>query len=72
MNATTVAIPTTVWQAGSHAARLALLALAIVVLLAVSFVFGRSTVSTVRHAPAIAPTASAHTSIDACRVGRPC
>jgi hypothetical protein len=72
MNATAAAIPVTAGQSWSHAARLVLITLAIVVLLAVSFVLGRATGSTAQHVPAIAPTVGVHTSIDDCRVGRAC
>ena len=80
MSATIVANPSTAGTSRTHAPRaavLAMLALAVVVLLALSFAVGRSSVSTTK-APAVAPTAgtSAGTSTGpaTCRVtmGRPC
>jgi hypothetical protein len=55
-----------------QATRLALIALAIVILLAVSFVVGRATVSTAQRVPAIAPATGVQTNTAPCRLGRPC
>ena len=81
MSTTTLAAPATAGTSWTHAARVGLIALAIVVLLAVSFVLGRATVSSTQSVPAIAPAASVpaiapaaggHTSTPPCYAGQPC
>jgi hypothetical protein len=86
MNTTAVAVPVRAGQSLAHAARFAFVTLAIVALLAVSFLIGRATVGS-DHAPAIAPTAptapmsgattsrdlpNTPTNVDACHFGPPC
>jgi len=71
MSVTTVGAPSTTSQPWTRGMRAAFLAVAIVVLLAVSFVVGRATVNS-GHAPAIVPTSVSHSSIDSCRMGRAC
>jgi hypothetical protein len=77
MSATTVPDhpgATTSWR---HGLRLALLALAVVVLLAVSFVLGRVTDGSSSVVPAVRPAVAAHATSShpnwvPCNVGRPC
>jgi hypothetical protein len=74
MNTTTVAVPVRAGQSLGHALRVAFVALAIVVLLAVSFAIGRATVGT-SHSPAIAPIApstAVSPAPEASRFGRAC
>jgi len=70
MSATILSTPTTTGHSGTHAVRLALIALAIIVLLAVSFALGRANVTTTK-APTVAPIASP-SSAEPCRMGRAC
>ena len=67
MSATTVPVPISTQQSPTRAVHLALVALAVVVLLALSFVVGRATgTTTTTRAPSIVPTAGAHTNVDSC------
>lgn len=70
-NASTLSVPRSAGRSLTQAARFAFIALAVVVLLVVSFALGRATVSA-SHQPAILPTSGVHTSIESCHVGRPC
>jgi hypothetical protein len=72
MNTSAISVPVSAGQSLTHAARVAFVALAIVALLAVSFLLGRTTVSSAQHLPSIAPTTGVSTILDACRFGRPC
>ena len=77
MSATTVTAPISAGRAWGQSMRLAVLALAAVVLLATAFVAGRTTAhSTVTRVPAIAPASTHASSSDTytphCRVGVPC
>jgi hypothetical protein len=74
MSATAVAVPI---QAGrhagrpwAHAIRIALVCLAVVVLVALSFVLGRTTVTSTRHT--LAPVPVGQGSTDLCRIGHAC
>ena len=71
MNTTTISAPTTATSHLSHSLRLALVALAIVILLAVTFVAGQATGSTTKSTPAVVPTAGPSTDAP-CHMGRPC
>ncbi len=84
MSATTATSPVTAGKSWTHATRVTLIALAVVVLLALSFVLGRASGSTTQSVPAIAPAAGidqhvgdraegrVQTSTVPCRIGRPC
>ena len=77
MSATTVPAPATTGPSWMHAARLALITVAVIVIFTASFALGRATVSSSKPAPAVAPVASvpvtAGASTDApCRMGRAC
>ncbi len=76
MSATTVAVPMTGGQSRIHGLRLALLALAVVILLAGAFVIGRLTVGSTTHAPAVTTTGistpAAPPSTTFCQMGRAC
>ena len=77
MSATTVPAPTTTGPSWAHAVRLGLIAVAVIVIFAASFALGRSTVSSSKPAPAVAPVVSvpvtAGPSTDApCHMGRAC
>lgn len=72
MSAATISAPVIAGPSWTHATRVVLVALAIVVLVAMSFVVGRVTVSTAQQAPAIAPAAPAQTNPYVCRTGRAC
>ncbi|HVN51468.1 MAG TPA: hypothetical protein VMT43_08550 [Acidimicrobiales bacterium] len=82
MTATTVPTPVSD-SPPAHPLRVVFVALAIVVLLAASFVIGRVTVGTTTHSPAVAPPATVAPAAPAassgnapttwaCRMGRPC
>ena len=70
--------PITAGASWTHSARLALVALAVVVLLAVSFVVGRATVSSSPSAPATSPATTTAPFIGEpstpadCHLGRAC
>jgi hypothetical protein len=68
----TVPVSVSIGQSLAHGVRLALLALAVVVLLAVSFAIGRATVSTSQKSTTIAPAAATHDTVPSCRIGRAC
>jgi len=68
---TTLAGPVGAQQSWTFATRVALAAMAVVILLAASFVLGRATVG--RHPVALVPTSTApQTNTAQCRFGRPC
>ena len=75
MSTATVAAPAT-RRAPTHVLRATLLALAVVVLLVLSFVVGRATADpSPAHAPTVVPATAApgvSDNRDICRVGKPC
>jgi hypothetical protein len=72
MSATTISVPASTGQSWAHGLRLALFALAVAVLLTVSFAIGRATVGTSPKTTTIAPAAAVHTTVPNCRFGQPC
>jgi hypothetical protein len=68
----TISAPGSVERTWRQATSATLLALAVVVLLAVSFVIGRATVGTTHHSPSIAPASTVKTGDITCHVNRPC
>jgi hypothetical protein len=66
---TTVAVPVTSSPSRARALGAVFITLAIVALVAVSFVIGRATASSAHRAPA---PLSSLSSTDVCRIGRPC
>ena len=71
MNTSTISTPTTAAAHLSHGLRLALVALTIVILLAVTFVAGRATGSTTKITPTAVTTVGPSTYAP-CHMGRPC
>lgn len=74
MSTTIVAGPATArpsWTHTTRLARIALIALAVVVL-AATFVIARATAGSRSHGPAIAPTASVSGTAPSCNFGRAC
>lgn len=77
MSATTITAPVSTARAWALSMRMAVMAFAAVVLLATTFVVGRTTAhSTVTRTPVIAPASSSVSGPDTytlhCRVGKPC
>jgi hypothetical protein len=84
MTATTISAPVSAHRSWMQVSRVVLMALAIVILLTVSFVVGRATVSTSHRSPAITPAPAATSasvsvpsagqfSVESCHhVDRPC
>jgi uncharacterized membrane protein len=70
MNATAVAVPVHTGRPWTQAIRVAVICLAVVVLVALSFVLGRTTVSPTHHS--VVPVTVGQGSTDLCRIGRPC
>lgn len=74
----TITAPARAGSSPVNAVKVTLIAVAIVVLLAASFVIGRVTVGTTTHAPAATPTApaapapSSGATPTTCHMGRPC
>ena len=76
MSVTTAPTPVIAGRSWTHVTRAAVLAVAFVALLAVSFVVGRTTVSTAKQAPAVVTKAASATNWPTttypCRMGRAC
>jgi ABC-type arginine transport system permease subunit len=72
MTEATIPVPAVGASSWMYSIRLALVALAITVVLAASFAFGRVTASSTQHTPTGHTTTAAQTIPQECRMGRPC
>ena len=77
MSTTTVPTPLRGERTQTPIARVGLIALAIVIAIAASFILGRATVGATHHSPASAPLPAAgqvvgHSTAELCHVGRAC
>ena len=72
MSVTTVPVSVSTGQPQARGVRLALIALTVAILLAVSLAIVAATTSTSHGTPTIAPAAPVHATAPQCRIGRPC
>jgi hypothetical protein len=70
MSATAIPVPVHTGRPWSHAIRVVVLCLAVVAIVALSFVLGRTTVSSTHHT--VVPVSTGQASTDLCRIGQPC